>query len=91
MRGFECPDYHATFSVELKPEVGGPGTVVYIECEDLDSTVARLAERGVRIESGPKDEPWLWREARLEDPDGKELCLFQAGINRKNPPWRVQG
>ena len=31
----------------------------------------------------------MWREARLDDPDGNHLCLFRAGPNRLHPPWRV--
>jgi len=34
-------------------------------------------------------EPWLWREARLEDPAGNVVCLYHAGSNRLDPPWRV--
>ena len=37
----------------------------------------------------PVDQPWQWREARLRDPDGNRLCLFHAGENRLNPPWRL--
>ena len=32
----------------------------------------------------------LWREARLRDPSGNPICLFAAGANRLNPPWRIQ-
>ena len=32
---------------------------------------------------------WLWREARLVDPSGNVICLYHAGENRLNPPWRV--
>ncbi len=35
------------------------------------------------------DMPWLWREARLRDPDGHRLCLLRARENRKHPPWRL--
>ena len=28
--------------------------------------------------------------AYLRDPAGNLICLFWAGENRKNPPWRVQ-
>ena len=27
--------------------------------------------------------------AYLRDPDGNRLCLYFAGENRVNPPWRV--
>ncbi|MEM7380928.1 MAG: VOC family protein, partial [Bacteroidota bacterium] len=37
----------------------------------------------------PRDQSWLWREARLKDPDGNTLILYHAGENRKNPPWRI--
>lgn len=41
------------------------------------------------IVSSPQDERWLWREARLPDPSGNVICLYWAGVNRLNPPWRV--
>ncbi|HZO78526.1 MAG TPA: hypothetical protein VFB39_10820 [Solirubrobacteraceae bacterium] len=33
----------------------------------------------LEFERRPMDQPWLWREARLRDPDGNWLCLFNAG------------
>jgi len=87
---FECPDGDSTFSVErVEQAPSGRGIVVYFECEGLEQAVADLKKKGVRFESEPNEQPWLWREARLNDPDGNSLCLFQAGKNRKNPPWRV--
>ena len=89
---FECPDGESTLSVERVDELGsGPGVVVYLECDDLDGTVERLVSDGVRFDSPPTDQPWLWREARLRDPAGNALCLFHAGKNRRDPPWRVHG
>ena len=44
---------------------------------------------GIAFTRLPTDERWLWREARLRDPDGNVLCLFHAGENRRHPPWRV--
>ena len=64
-------------------------TVIYFECADLDRTVAELRERGIRFYAEPQDQPWLWREAYLKDPDGNVVCLYHAGENRKNPPWRL--
>jgi uncharacterized glyoxalase superfamily protein PhnB len=63
--------------------------MVYFECDDLDARVAALKAAGVVFDSDPADQPWLWREARLRDPDGNRLCLFFGGENRVNPPWRV--
>jgi len=86
---FECPEGHSTFSVHFAERVGPSQTLVYFECAHLDETVARLQQLGVKFTSLPIDQSWLWREARLEDPDGNAICLFYAGPNRLNPPWRL--
>ncbi len=87
---FEIPDGLATLSLELSPEQGScPRPVIYFECDDLDATVERRRARGVTFTQDPRDEPWLWREARLCDPDGNELCQYHAGVNRRSPPWRL--
>lgn len=88
---FECPNGDSTFSihqVEKLPE--GEGIYVYFECEDLDERVARLREEGIEFDELPTDQRWLWREARLKDPDNNQLILFYGGENRKNPPWRIE-
>ena len=87
---FACPDGDSTLSLE-QVDVAAPSSgTVYFECDDLDATVAALQAAGIEFDHGPVDEPWLWREARLLDPDGNSLCLFYAGENRLNPPWRLQ-
>jgi catechol 2,3-dioxygenase-like lactoylglutathione lyase family enzyme len=87
---FECPDGGTTLSVERVTERGvGPAPVVYFECEQLDQMVERLRVAGIRFDSLPTDQPWLWREARLQDPAGNAVCLYWAGRNRRYPPWRV--
>ena len=87
---FECPSGNATFSIHLVEELpNGPGVQVYFECEDLDERVARLRAEGVEFDEAPDDKSWLWREARLKDPDGNQLVLFYAGKNRLYPPWRI--
>ncbi|TFH21348.1 MAG: VOC family protein [Myxococcales bacterium] len=85
---FLCPDGNSTFSLE-RIDWPTSTTVVYFECDDLDSVVARLAATGIELEQEPTDQPWLWREARLRDPDGNPICLFTAGTNRVDPPWRI--
>ena len=67
------------------------GAVVYFESDRLDELVAELQSEGYEFDQEPTDERWLWREARLRDPDGNQICLFFAGENRRNPPWRVAG
>lgn len=89
---FECAN-GATFSLHTDVEAtpGSSGVVVYFEIDALDAKVAELQAQGVVFESEPVDQPWLWREARLLDPAGNRLCLFAAGANRRNPPWRMSG
>lgn len=88
---FECPVGNATFSlhrVTHAPHTSG--IVVYFEVEDLDTKVQQLAAAGLQFEAVPQDQPWLWREAYLRDPAGNRICLFHAGKNRRNPPWRLK-
>jgi catechol 2,3-dioxygenase-like lactoylglutathione lyase family enzyme len=88
---FECPDGGSTFSVHLAEKVTpSTGVIVYFECEDLDRRVSNLKSHGYSFAREPQDEPWLWREARLLDPTGNEVCLYWAGENRRFPPWRVR-
>lgn len=61
---------------------------VEFECADLDAQVASARAAGIAFE-GPEDQPWLWREAWTRDPAGNKVVLFQAGENRRYPPWRV--
>ena len=87
---FECPVGEATFSihhVEKMEQVSG--IWIYFEHDQLDDWVAELQAAGVSFDKLPEDQRWLWREARLKDPDGNQLILYHAGTNRKNPPWRV--
>ena len=86
---FTCPEGDSTFSIHLGEVFGRPSTVVYFENDDLDTLVARLKLVGLQFDTDPTDERWLWREARLRDPSGNLICLFQAGVNRLNPPWRL--
>lgn len=87
---FACPG-GATFSIHAAGEEPPHATtVVYFECENLDDTVAALLQKGIAFEQLPQDQVWLWREAYLRDPDGNRICLYFAGENRLNPPWRLQ-
>lgn len=89
---FECPEGDATFSLHAVGALpASTGVVVYFECAALDQKVAALQAAGIVFTQLPQDERWLWREARLKDPAGNELCLFHAGANRKHPPWRIAG
>lgn len=87
---FECPDGESTFSIHKTDESPkGDGIMVYFECDNLDDHVENLKRSGIKFDQEPADQPWLWREARLKDPDGNQLILFYGGENRRNPPWRI--
>jgi catechol 2,3-dioxygenase-like lactoylglutathione lyase family enzyme len=94
----EPPRYARLFSSDgdwsLSIEVTGapalPARVqLYFECEALDERVAQLRAAGLQFHQLPTDMDYLWREARLSDPDGHELRLYRAGRNRLDPPWKV--
>ena len=86
---FVCPDGSSTFSVHRSDQAIVSTTVVYFECDDLDAQVNKLEAAGIAFDSPPADQEWLWREARLRDPDDNPICLFHAGANRIDPPWKV--
>ena len=80
----------ATFSVQIDPEEKIIATTaIYLECDDLDERVEQLARSGIPFEHGPRNQPWMWREARLRDPDGNIIFLYKAGEARRFPPWRM--
>ena len=89
----ECPDGESTLSVcefgELTPVAAFNNVVLYLECTDVDAEYERLSALGLKFTEPPTDRPWLWRQGYLDDPNGNHICLFTAGDNRKNPPWRI--
>ena len=92
---FECPagdgGEPATFSLHhVEGWRGCDEPLIYFEVEDLDSEFERLRNAGVVFKSAPQDQSWNWREAYLKDPAGNRICLYQAGVNRRFPPWRIQ-
>ena len=79
-----------TFSVQIDPEEKIIATTaIYFECDDLDQRVEQLARSGITFEHGPRNQPWMWREARLRDPDGNIIFFYKAGESRRFPPWRM--
>jgi len=80
-----------TFSVQIDPDEKIIATsAIYLECDDLDERVEKLARSGIPFEHGPRNQPWMWREARLRDPDGNIIFFYKAGENRRFPPWRIE-
>lgn len=78
-----------TLSIHVDDGAAGVG-VTYLESGALDAWAAYLTRKGVRFDQMPRDEDWGWREARLTDPAGNRICLYQAGEYRRFPPWRVE-
>jgi len=85
----ECPDGGSTLSVHRSETHAASGITLYFECNDLDAEYQRLKSLGIEFTQAPTDESWLWREAYTTDPNGNSICLYHAGDNRKNPPWRI--
>ncbi len=85
---FVAPDGEASLSIHLGGSAGD--AAVYLETDTLDADVARLAAAGIAFETGPVDQSWLWREAWTRDPAGNRVCLYHAGVNRLDPPWRLR-
>jgi hydroxymethylpyrimidine/phosphomethylpyrimidine kinase len=82
--------FEAANGVTLSVHAGDSGTgTIYLESGALDAWCAYLARRGIRFVQMPRDEEWGWREARVVDPAGNLLVLYQAAENRRYPPWRV--
>ncbi len=85
---FETPSGE-TFSIHKVEQIGAASTMIYFECDDLDTKVADLQSAGIAFDTAPTDQSWGWREARLRDPAGNDICLFYSGNNRRFPPWRI--
>lgn len=87
---FICPNGNSTFSIHKVNELPkGKGISIYFEDNNLDELVKQLMGKGIIFTSEPEDKTWQWREAHLQDPDGNQIVLYDAGKNRKNPPWRI--
>jgi uncharacterized glyoxalase superfamily protein PhnB len=85
-----CPDGGATLSVHFTDVAQASSSVVlYFECEDVDAKIAELKSLGLRFEEEARDQDWLWREAYLRDPADNRICLYYAGENRLDPPWKA--
>ena len=88
---FLCSDGNSTFSIhKVDQPAKGNGVIIYFELENLDEVVEGLVSKGISFDEMSEDKSWLWREARLKDPDGNQLILYFAGENRINPPWKLK-
>jgi catechol 2,3-dioxygenase-like lactoylglutathione lyase family enzyme len=88
---FVAPEGETTLSLQRAEgsSQAASTTSIHFEVEDVDATVAELQRNGFSFLGDPIDEPYLWREAILLDPDGNRLFIYHAGTNRLDPPWRL--
>ncbi len=63
---------------EVGRRVSGPIRFA-LRVPDLDAALARAREKGARIVHDPVTTPWGDRNARLEDPDGRQVTLYETG------------
>jgi catechol 2,3-dioxygenase-like lactoylglutathione lyase family enzyme len=89
---FRFPEGDSSLSIEVTGETPPPGSFaqLFFECEALDERVAALKAAGLTFVQDPTDMSYLWREARLRDPDGHDVRLYYAGRNRLDPPWKIR-
>lgn len=88
---FLCNPGDATFSIHTVEKANvESGARTYFELERLDEKVEDLKAKGIEFTQMPIDQSWLWREARLLDPAGNEIVLYNAGKNRIYPPWGLK-
>jgi len=62
--------------IEVGQRVSGPVRFA-LRVSDLDSAIERLLANGATLVHAPVVTPWGDRNARLQDPDGMQLTLFQ--------------
>lgn len=87
---FLSPEGDTTLSLHKAEPVPDQASI-HFEVEDVDRITADLQKAGFELECEPIDQPYLWREAILLDPDGNRIFIYHAGENRVNPPWRLTG
>lgn len=79
-----CPDGDSTLSVHVSEEVSNLSNIVlYFECEELDTKVAKLKNLGLKFEQEPIDQTWLWRESYLKDPNDNRIVFITRAITAK--------
>jgi catechol 2,3-dioxygenase-like lactoylglutathione lyase family enzyme len=87
---FIVPGNLASFSIHKTGAFHPTETIIYLETNDVDKKVNDLKVTGLFIDKEPIMQDWRWYEAYLNDPDGNKICIYHAGENRLNPPWRIK-
>lgn len=63
--------------IEVGRRVSGPVRFA-LQVPDLDAAIDRLLSKGAVLVHPPVVTPWGDRNARVQDPDGLQVTLFQA-------------
>lgn len=58
------------------------GVRLYFETKDLQRFCDKIGSASVQFTQKPKQMPWGWMHAYLNDPDGHEVSLYWAGAKR---------
>jgi catechol 2,3-dioxygenase-like lactoylglutathione lyase family enzyme len=86
-----APDGDTTLSLHRVADTSPASSAsIHFEVDDVDRAVQELKASGLRFACDPVDQPYLWREAILVDPDGHRIFIYHAGTNRLDPPWRLR-
>ena len=85
----QTPD-PATLSLHSAPSswtAQNHNPLIYFEVDDLDDFIS---DKNLSPLAPPETQSYLWIEADIVDPSGNRIRLYQAGENRRFPPWRVE-
>lgn len=74
---FDEPHAAAVDQIEVGRRVSGQIRFA-LRVPDLDAALERLAAHGATLVSQPITTPWGHRNARVQDPDGMQVTLFQV-------------
>ncbi len=87
---FVSPEGDATLSLQrAERSTVDPTASIHFEVDEVDGAAQALERAGFELACPATDQPYLWREAILLDPDGHRVFIYHAGESRLDPPWRL--
>jgi len=81
-----APDTLSLHEVEEDWEPPRDWPLIYFEVENVTQF---LSDKNLTPITTPELKSYLWTEADILDPSGNRIRVFNAGDNRRFPPWRV--
>jgi len=61
--------------------------LIYFEVDDVAAFLTRV---NIRPVDTPELKSYLWTEADILDPSSNRIRIYNAGENRRFPPWRLE-